>query len=33
MKSKLRRIAYILGALALLLLLSYVFFTWGNLQA
>lgn len=32
MRSKLRRLAYVLGAMALFLLITYVCFTWGSLQ-
>ena len=32
MKSNLRRLAYVLGALVLFLLVTYVIFTWGNVQ-
>ncbi len=33
MRSKLRRLAYVLGALALFLLITYMCFTWRRLQA
>ena len=33
MRSKLRRLAYVLGAFLIGLILWYVFFTWGSLQA
>ena len=33
MKLRLRRFAYVLGALVLFLLLTYVIFTWGNARA
>ena len=32
MKSKLLRLAYVLGAFVLFLLITYVCFTWGSLQ-
>lgn len=32
MRSKLRRLAYVLGTLLIGLILWYVFFTWGSLQ-
>ena len=32
MKAKLRRVGYVLGALAFLVAFSYVCFTWGNVQ-
>lgn len=32
MRSNLRRLAYVLGAFVLFLLVTYVIFTWGNVQ-